>query len=77
MVGSGRTLASLSPSGLSLSTPTHRFDEALLKELKRGKHRHLGDAIVAAQARFAEAGSFLELLSIFHLFGDPATTLNP
>jgi hypothetical protein len=65
-------VAALSPSGLSLNTPAHRFHKALLEELLSGKHAHLGDAILAAQARYAEEGSFLELLSIFHLFGDPA-----
>ena len=65
-------VATLSPSGLSLNAPAHLFHKALLEELLSGKHAHLGDAILAAQARYAEAGSFLELLSIFHLFGDPA-----
>ena len=65
-------VAALSPSGLSLNAPAHRFHKALLKELLSGKHESLGDAILAAQARYAERGSFLELLGIFHLFGDPA-----
>jgi hypothetical protein len=65
-------VAALSPSGLSLNNPAHRFHKALLEELLSGKHAYLGDAILAAQARYAEAGSFLELLGIFHLFGDPA-----
>jgi hypothetical protein len=68
-------VASLSPSGLSLNTPAHRFHKALLEELLSGKHQHIGDAILAAQARYAEKGSFLELLSIFHLFGDPAMSV--
>jgi hypothetical protein len=63
-------VAALSPSGLSLDTPAHRFHEALLEELLSGRHDHLGDAILAA-----EAGSFLELLGISHLFGDPAMSL--
>jgi hypothetical protein len=65
-------VAALSPSGLSLNAPAHRFHEALLEELLSGSHESLGDAILAAQGRYAERGSFLELLSIFHLFGDPA-----
>jgi hypothetical protein len=65
-------VAALSPSGLSLNTPAHGFHRALLGELLSGNHANLGDAILAAQARYAEEGSFLELLGIFHLFGDPA-----
>ena len=65
-------VAALSPSGLSFNTQAHRFHKAILKELLSGNHTHLGDAILAAQARYAEEGSFLELLGIFHLFGDPA-----
>jgi hypothetical protein len=70
-------VAALSPSGLSLNDPAHRFHKALLEELLSGKHARLGDAILAAQARYADAGSFLELLSIFHLFGDPAMSSRP
>jgi hypothetical protein len=55
--------------------PARGFQRALLEELLSGKHAHLGDAILAAQESYAEAGSFLELLSIFHLFGDPAMKL--
>jgi hypothetical protein len=70
-------VATLSPSGLSLNAPAHRFHKALLQELLSGNHTILGDAILAAQARYAEHGSFLELLGIFHLFGDPAMGLRP
>jgi hypothetical protein len=47
----------------------------LLAELFRGEHTTLGDAILEAQAKFAESGGYLELLSIYHLFGDPAMSL--
>jgi hypothetical protein len=45
---------------------------ALMAELTRGKHERLGDAVLAAQKAYAEAGPMPELLSIYHLFGDPA-----
>jgi hypothetical protein len=35
----------------------------------------LGDAVVAAQRTYADSGAFPELLSIYHLFGDPALRL--
>jgi hypothetical protein len=35
----------------------------------------LGDAVLAAQAAYAESGAFSELLRIYHLLGDPALTL--
>ncbi len=68
-------IAVFSPSGLSLDTAAHWFHKALLEELVNGRHRHLGDAILAAQAAYAGTGAFPELLSIFHLFGDPAMKL--
>jgi len=65
-------IAAISPSGFSLNGAAHRYHEALLKELLRGSHRRLGDAFLAAQASYAESGSFPELLILYHLFGDPA-----
>jgi hypothetical protein len=32
----------------------------------------LGDALLAAQSAYADTGAFRELLSIYHLLGDPA-----
>jgi hypothetical protein len=46
-----------------------------LAEVLHGGHDRLGDAILAAQAEFADVGWFLELLSIYHLLGDPALAL--
>jgi hypothetical protein len=40
-----------------------------------GKHRRLGDAWLTAQAAYASSGAFPELLSIYHLLGDPALSL--
>ena len=68
-------IAAFSPSGLSLNTPANRYHEALLQELFHGNHERLGDAVLAAQLAYAESGAFPELLSIYHLFGDPALTL--
>jgi hypothetical protein len=68
-------VAVVSPSGLSLNGPAHRFHQALLDELMNGGHATLGDAMLAAQSRYADRGEFLELLTIFHVFGDPALKL--
>ena len=65
-------IAALAPSGLSLAGPAAQYHREILKALLEGGHRRLGDAILAAQARYAEIGSFPELLAIYHLFGDPA-----
>jgi len=68
-------IAAFSPTGLSLNGPAHLYHEAFLSELVSGDHRRLGDALLAAQAAYADTGAFPELLSIYHLFGDPAMEL--
>jgi hypothetical protein len=68
-------IAAFSPSGLSLDGPAHQYHRALMAELTGGRHARLGDALLAAQKAFAETGLMPELLSIYHLFGDPATPL--
>ena len=68
-------IAAFSPSGLSLNGPAHRYHQALLHELFSGRHQRLGDAVLAAQESYAESGAFPELLSIYHLLGDPALIL--
>ncbi len=65
-------IAAFSPSGLSLDGPAHVLHRALMSELTRGGHERLGDAVLAAQKAYAEAGPMPELVSIYHLFGDPA-----
>ena len=40
--------------------------------LVSGKHERLGDGILAAQKTYAETGLMPELLSVYHLLGDPA-----
>jgi hypothetical protein len=70
-------IATFSPSGLSLNRPAQIYQRAILRELYQGEHARLGDAVLAAQGSYAEAGIFPELLAIFHLFGDPALELKP
>ena len=65
-------IAAFSPSGLSLDAPARLYQMALVEELTSGRHRRLGDAVLAAQRTYAESGAFPELLAIYHLFGDPA-----
>jgi hypothetical protein len=62
----------VSPSGLSVDGPAHQYHRALMGELVSGRHERLGDAILAAQEAYAETGLMPELLSVYHLFGDPA-----
>ena len=68
-------VAAFSPSGLSLNAPAHVYHQALLRELLNGSHDRLGDAVLAAQEAYAGTGAFPELLSIYHLLGDPAMRL--
>jgi hypothetical protein len=68
-------VASLSPSGLSLNAQAHHYHKAILDEIFSGHHERLGDALTAAQATYLEVGVFPELLTIYHLFGDPALVL--
>ncbi len=65
-------IAAFSPSGLSLDGPAHQYHRALMAELVSGSHERLGDAVLAAQGVYAQAGLMPELLSVYHLFGDPA-----
>ena len=55
--------------------PAHRFHKALLNAVVHQGHERLGDAILAGQSDYADTGAFPELLSIYHLFGDPALRL--
>jgi hypothetical protein len=68
-------IAAFSPTGLSLNAPAHRFHKALLEQLVNQGHQRLGDAVLAGQAAYADTGAFPELLSIYHLLGDPALRL--
>ena len=68
-------IAAFSPTGLSLDEPAHRFHRALLDQVVNQDHERLGDAILAGQSDYADSGAFPELLSIYHLLGDPALKL--
>jgi hypothetical protein len=66
------SIAAVSPSGLSLDGPAHQYHRALMEELTSGRHERLGDALAAAQAAYARSGLMPELISVYHLLGDPA-----
>jgi hypothetical protein len=66
------SVAGFSPSGLSLDEPAHLYHRAVMGELTSGRHQRLGDALLAAQQAYAETGAMPELLTIYHLLGDPA-----
>jgi hypothetical protein len=68
-------LAVIAPSGLSLNESAHALHRSLLKEITNGESSRLGDAFRKAQESFLATESFAELLSIYHLFGDPALSL--
>ena len=70
-------VAAFAPSGLSLNQSAHLYHQALLAEIESGRHPRLGDALLAAQGAYADTGALPELLSIYHLFGDPALMLWP
>jgi hypothetical protein len=65
-------IAAVSPSGLSLDGPAHQYHRAVMAELTGGTHARLGDAILAAQHVYAQKGLMPELLTVYHLLGDPA-----
>jgi hypothetical protein len=65
-------VAAFSPSGLSLDEAAHVYHKAFLAEIASGRHQRLGDALLAAQSVYADSGAFPELLTVYHLFGDPA-----
>jgi hypothetical protein len=64
-------VAALSPSGLSLDGPAHQYHRAMMAELTSGQHERLGDALLAAQAAYAQTGLMPELLTVYQLLGDP------
>jgi hypothetical protein len=68
-------IAAVSPSGLSLDAQAHESHRALVAGLTSGRHARLGDAVLAAQTAYGRTGLMPELLAVYHLFGDPAMTL--
>jgi parallel beta-helix repeat protein len=69
-------IAAVSPTGLSLDGPAQVFHRALMAEVTSGRHRRLGDAFFAAQQDYARSGEMPELVSVYHLFGDPAMPIH-
>jgi hypothetical protein len=65
-------IAAFSPTGLSLNDPATRYHEVFLDELFSGTHQRLGDVVLAAQTRYVDTGALPELVTIYHLLGDPA-----
>jgi hypothetical protein len=68
-------IAAFAPSGMSVNDPAHVYHKMLLEELLSSRHRRLGDAILAAQIRYADSGALPELLDLYQLLGDPALEL--
>jgi hypothetical protein len=68
-------IAAFSPSSMSVQWAANVYHEALVAELASGRHARLGDAILAAQAGYADTGARPELLSIYQLLGDPALVI--
>jgi hypothetical protein len=70
-------IAAFSPSGLSVDEAAHVYHRAVVSEVETGQHERLGDLLLAAQADYAATGAFPELLSLYHLFGDPGLRVRP
>jgi hypothetical protein len=68
-------IAAFSPSGLSLDSQARRMHELLLDAVLNRSHARLGDAILDVQREFAAEGGPVEILTIYHLLGDPALSL--
>ncbi len=68
-------VAAFSPSGLSVNEAAHVYHKVVLEEIVSGRHGRIGDALLAAQERYAQTGSLPELLSVYHLLGDPALSI--
>ena len=65
-------VGTLAPSSLSVHWAADVYLEALTGELVSGRHQRLGDALLAAQAAYIEAGARPELLRTYQLLADPA-----
>jgi len=65
-------VGTLAPSSLSVHWAADVYLEALTRELVSGRHQRLGDALLAAQAAYIEAGARPELLRTYQLLADPA-----
>ena len=63
------------PQASPSTTPLTSTTAPSSHELEPGTHQRLGDLVLAAQAEYPQTGAFPELLTIYHLFGDPALTV--
>jgi hypothetical protein len=68
-------IAAFAPSGRSLDAPAQDYHKRVLAEISSGRHDRPGDAVLAAQNAYATSGDFPELLTVYHLFGDPALNI--
>jgi hypothetical protein len=68
-------IAAFSPSGLSLNDAAHVYHQKVLEAFLQGDYERLGDVVLAAQEAYATTGALPELLSIYHLLGDPGMKL--
>jgi len=67
--------AVFSPSGLSRNRFAQPLGEAFYRATYHAGERVIGEAILRAQARYAERGVERHLLDIYNLLGDPATVM--
>jgi hypothetical protein len=65
----------LRPQRPSLDAPAQDYHKRVLAEISSGRHDRPGDAVLAAQNAYATSGDFPELLTVYHLFGDPALNI--
>jgi len=68
-------VGTLAPSSLSVHWAADVYLEALTGEIVSGRHKRLGDAMLAAQAAYIEAGARPELLRTYQLLADPALAI--
>lgn len=68
-------VGAFSPSSLSVSWAAGLYHQAVVEELVSGRHERLGDAVLAAQVRYADLGARTELLAVYQLLADPAMRL--
>jgi len=67
-------IAAFSPSSESMDDAAHVFHRAIVSRLESRAFDRLGDLILAAEADYIDAPlpALPELLTTYHLFGDPA-----
>jgi hypothetical protein len=63
------------PPGVLGALDGSAFHKAFMAEIVSGEHERREDAVLAAQAAYAETGVMPELLAVYHLFGDPGLTI--